>query len=305
MKNNMEIITKKTSYFDKFLNSVIYNDGLIISLILHLLFFIIILVSPYIQFSNSLKNVNQNETIIVDLQNLTDFEIGKKTIIPQTKVKPVKKDVKPPVTPVSQTKNAVKVENKVVIKKQEQPDYIENNKKTLPKNNVVKSENNKNTTKKDLIKTRMGGLDDLLASVDNLKKNKQTAKNEIKKGIEAAEINDNLKIYNAASNSFLKQIALSYIDAIKIKLASCWNIDTGAKGIKDMQIKIKATLSQEGNISSVEILNNVSTSSSFNAVAESAKRALIICSPYSLPKDMYEDWKSIIFTFYPNKKMIK
>ena len=151
----------------------------------------------------------------------------------------------------------------------------------------------------------MGGLEDLLASVDNLKKNKPVIKNEIKKGIETTEINDNLKSYNATNNSFSKQIALSYIDAIKIKLASCWNIDTGAKGIKDMQIKIKTTLSQEGNISSVEILNNNSTSSSFQAVAESAKRALIICSPYSLPKDMYEDWKSIIFTFYPNKKMIK
>ena len=138
-----------------------------------------------------------------------------------------------------------------------------------------------------------------------MKKNKPVIKNEIKKGIESTEINDNLKNYNATNNSFSKQIALSYIDAIKIKLASCWNIDTGAKGIKDMQIKIKATLSQEGNVNSVEILNNDFASSSFNAVADSAKRALIICSPYNLPKDMYEDWKSIIFTFYPNKKMIK
>jgi len=168
-----------------------------------------------------------------------------------------------------------------------------------------KIENNKKTAKKDLLKIRMGGLEDLLASVDKLKKDKATTKHEIKKGIQATDVNDNFKNYNETDNSFKKQISLSYIDAIKIKLASCWNIDTGAKGIKDMQIKIKATLSQEGNVNSVEILNNDFTSSSFNAVADSAKRALIICSPYNLPKDMYEDWKSIIFTFYPNKKMVK
>ena len=294
----MEIITKKKSYFDKLLNSIIYNDGLIISLILHLFFFIIILVSPYIQFSASLKSINSNETIIVDLEYITDFEIGKKTIIKQAKTKPVEKNIKQPVNTKPQTKNIVKTENKPVAKKQEVADYIENNKKKSPKPNLAQIENKKKIAKKDLLQKRMGGLEDLLASVDNLKKNKTTTKNEIKKGIQATEIDDNLKNYNETDNGFKKH-------AIKIKLASCWNIDTGAKGIKDMQIKIKATLSQEGNINSVEILNNDFTSSSFNAVADSAKRALIICSPYNLPKDMYEDWKSIIFTFYPNKKMVK
>lgn len=102
-------------------------------------------------------------------------------------------------------------------------------------------------------------------------------------------------------------MAISYIDAIRIKLRSCWNLDPGAKDIKNMKIVIRTSISPDGNINSIEILNKEEYLSSpwFKAVAESAKRALIICSPYSLPLEFYQDWKDIVFTFYPDKKSVQ
>ena len=47
------------------------------------------------------------------------------------------------------------------------------------------------------------------------------------------------------------------------------------------------------------------SSPSFKAVAESARRALFVCSPYNLPVEYYQDWKSIVFTFYPDKQSVQ
>lgn len=293
------------------------KDGIIISVILHIFFLILIMVGPYIHIHSFIPQVKYDEPIIVDLDNLV---IGKETILPpapsiQTKTKEEKTEYfKPepevkkeePLPPPLPKEEKIKDEKNT---KDTVGDFIDSKKEE-------KKEEVKNEKTKDIVQERMGGLDDLLASVDGLKRNEKNIKKkelekttEIKKGIEAENADFGTKSYQANSTSdFLKkQMAVSYIDAIRIKLRSCWNFDAGAKDIQNMKIVIRTSISPDGNINSIEILNKSEylTSPWFKAVAESAKRALIICSPYNLPVEFYQDWKDIVFTFYPDKKSVQ
>ncbi|MBR1544940.1 MAG: cell envelope integrity protein TolA [Alphaproteobacteria bacterium] len=301
----------KVNFYDIFgINYIppFLKDGIVISVILHIFFLILIMVSPYIRVHSFIPRVKYDEPIIVDLENVI---IGKETILP-------------PAPPVKQKEEVKKEEYvKPEVKKEELPPP------PLPKETKPEFKTDSSTSfveekkeikeapkPKDISKERMGGLDDLLASVDGLKhkdKKQPSAKKEdektipVKKGIEAVDLGSKNYQQNSAQDFLKKQMAISYIDAIRIKLRSCWNLDPGAKDIKNMKIVIRTSISPDGNINNIEILNKDEylSSSWFKAVAESAKRALIICSPYSLPIEFYQDWKDIVFTFYPDKKSVQ
>jgi hypothetical protein len=161
-------------------------------------------------------------------------------------------------------------------------------------------------------KERIGTVEELLASVDGLKKESTQPGPpvEIKKGVQAMSIDAGSAAYqeNPTADFLRNQLSVSYIDAIRIKLRGCWNIDPGAKGIKDMKIVIRTELSPDGNIKELDVLNADAYGGSpwFKAAADSARRALIVCSPYTnLPEAYYDEWKSIVFTFYPDKKSVQ
>ena len=317
----MKII--KFNFYEVFgisLISPFLRDGFVISIILHLFFIMLIMVSPYIRVHSFIPRVKYDEPIIVDLESLV---IGKETVLPpsapapkkqaekaEKKLEEEKKEyVKPTVKNEELPPPPAPKETKQEKQKDTSADFVEDKPKKEEK--VEKP--------KDIKKERMGGLDDLLASVDGLKpdekklneKENQKPKDEkivpLKKGVDAVDFGSDNYQKNSASDFLKKQMAVSYIDAIRIKLRSCWNLDPGAKDIKNMKIVIRTSISPDGNINAIEILNKEEylSSSWFKAVAESAKRALIICSPYSLPIEFYKDWKDIVFTFYPDKKSVQ
>ncbi len=276
------------------------KDGIVISFILHIFFLILIMVSPYIRVHSFIPKIKYDEPIIVDLENLI---IGKETILSNIPVNTV----------VSEDK--ISEYSKPEVKKEELPPppvkEIKSEEEKKDADSFIEDKKEKISDKpkvEEIAKDRMGGLDDLLASVDGLKHKdkKSVIKSEEKN---PANIENETKNYqkNSVTDILKKQMAISYIDAIRIKLRSCWNLDPGAKDIKNMKIVIRTSVSPDGNISAIEILNKDEYSSSpwFKAVAESAKRALIICSPYNLPVEFYQDWKDIVFTFYPDKKSVQ
>lgn len=279
---------------------VFLKDGFTISIILHIFFLILIMVSPYIRIHSFIPQIKYDEPIIVDLENLV---IGKETVLPPApSVKEEKKNEKP-----QYFKPEVEKEEETVKVQEDKTSQSENKKDNVGDfiNEVVKNIKQEQEKREKIQRERMGGLDDLLASVDGLKKESSIQSN---KKIETSEIDYGTKNYQKNSENFRKQnMALSYIDAVRIKLRSCWNIDPGAKDIKNMKIIIRASVSPDGNINSTEILNKdeYMSSASFKAVADSANRALIICSPYNLPIEYYKDWKDIVFTFYPDKKSVQ
>ncbi|MDR1476512.1 MAG: hypothetical protein LBI17_00065 [Rickettsiales bacterium] len=280
------------------------KDGLLISAVLHLFVLVIIMVSPYIHIATFSPRIKYDEPIIV---NLDDVIIAKETVLPPApspkpeQPKPAKAEEIPKPAEASTT-----------------PAPATKDDKSVPSDAAAIEEIVSVTPKKDekpanLKERRIGAVSDLLASVDGLKKAEPAAPAapvEIKKGIEATSIDAGTSAYqeNSTADFLKKQISVSYIDAIRIKLRGCWNIDPGAKGIKDMKIAIRAEFSADGNIKDIGILNADEYAGSpwFKAVADSARRALIVCSPYAnLPEAFYDEWKTIVFTFYPDKKNIQ
>ena len=146
-------------------------------------------------------------------------------------------------------------------------------------------------------------LESLLASVDALEKEVGNTNQEatIKEGTEV----NNMGIEGGTGGSYFSELSISEIDAIAGRLRACWNLDPGAMGIKDMIIEIRAFLNKDGSVRKVDIINTsrYNSDAHFRSVADSARRAVYICAPYSIFADKYADkydkWNTMLLRFNP------
>ena len=146
-------------------------------------------------------------------------------------------------------------------------------------------------------------LKSLLASVDALEKEVGNTNQEatIKEGTEV----NNMGIEGGTGGSYFSEVSSSEIDAIAGRLRACWNLDPGAMGIKDMIIEIRAFLNKDGSVRKVDIINTsrYNSDAHFRSVADSARRAVYICAPYSIFADKYADkydkWNTMLLRFNP------
>lgn len=146
-------------------------------------------------------------------------------------------------------------------------------------------------------------LKSLLASVDALEKEVGNTNQEatIKEGTEV----NNMGIEGGTGGSYFSELSISEIDAIAGRLRACWNLDPGAMGIKDMIIEIRTFLNKDGSVRKVDIINTsrYNSDAHFRSVADSARRAVYICAPYSIFADKYADkydkWNTMLLRFNP------
>ena len=146
-------------------------------------------------------------------------------------------------------------------------------------------------------------LKSLLASVDALEKAEgpKDATATIKEGTDV----NNMGIEGGTGGSYFSELSISEIDAIAGRLRACWNLDPGAMGIEDMIVEIRAQLNQDGTVRKVEILDTgrYNSDNHFRSVADSARRAVYICAPYSVLADKYAEkydlWKVLRLRFNP------
>ena len=146
-------------------------------------------------------------------------------------------------------------------------------------------------------------LKSLLASVDALEKAEgpKDATATIKEGTDV----NNMGIEGGTGGSYFSELSISEIDAIAGRLRACWNLDPGAMGIEDMIVEIRAQLNQDGPVRKVESLDTgrYNSDNHFRSVADSARRAVYICAPYSILADKYAEkydlWKVLRLRFNP------
>lgn len=146
-------------------------------------------------------------------------------------------------------------------------------------------------------------LKSLLASVDSIEKNigssNQTAT--IKEGTAV----NNMGIEGGTGGSYFSELSISEIDAIAGRLRACWNLDPGAKGAQNMIVEIRAYLNQDGSVKDVKIIDGSRYNGDphFRSVADSARRAVYICAPYSIFSEKYADkyelWNTMLLRFNP------
>ncbi len=146
-------------------------------------------------------------------------------------------------------------------------------------------------------------LKSLLASVDALEKETGNTSGTatIKEGTDVA----NMGIEGGTGGSYFSELSISEIDAIAGRLRACWNLDPGAQGIKDMIIEVRVFLNKDGSVRDAQILDTsrYNSDKAFRSVAESARRAVYVCQPYSIFANRYADkydmWKTMLLRFNP------
>ena len=94
-------------------------------------------------------------------------------------------------------------------------------------------------------------------------------------------------------------------ELIRRKVEGCWNVPAGAREAENLLVEIRVVLNRDGSVYRADIVDTGRMGDSFYRVAaESARRAVHICSPFSeLPADRYDIWQSLTLRFNPKEML--
>ena len=162
--------------------------------------------------------------------------------------------------------------------------------KQLPKINPKrKREDNKKNNKQ----MSNAILKNLAKAVEKSEKEKKTKNNkQLKQTLMAA-------LQSKDKNKRKKiELGISEIDILKNHVAQCWNTPFTAKDLK-MTVDLKIRANTDGAVTKVDIIDvhKYNKNLIYKAVADSALRAVVDCSPLPLPKEKYELWRVFTFSF--------
>ena len=99
-----------------------------------------------------------------------------------------------------------------------------------------------------------------------------------------------------------RTMTVSVIDALRVALTRCWNIDTTHPGIEDIRLTAHIKFLPTGVVDRLwfESESRAESDPDFAYVLDTAKSAIKTCSPFSmLPRNEYEKWRDTSVTFYP------
>lgn len=100
--------------------------------------------------------------------------------------------------------------------------------------------------------------------------------------------------------------AATLAQAIRAQVAPCWNPPIGGADVRRMTVLIAAEYAPDGRVvGTPRVLSQTGVTSDNSdyarAFAETARRAVLRCSPLKLPADLYPQWKSVEINFDPEQ----
>ena len=316
------------------------NSSLLYSLIAHCLIGLLLFITiPSWKEEN--KTVNKSAVLWVDL---TQVEVGLKTNLPPPKneakkttqaKQETKKEIKrqekahEPPKPVEPVQKIIKQEDAVPVVEPKKEEKKKADPKTVkskpvpvakPKSVPKKPEKEKTPIKKPEKtekKTDDDNLDSLLASVDKIDTSK--AMQQAKEQAEMDNMLDGIADSYANTEEYdpNAKLSISQIDFIASAIRQNWSFDKGVKDIETMVVVLEMNLMPNGQLESVDVKSDKArrkTDGAYNAIAESAIRAIQMCdkqenSPFKqlatkYPAD-FRQWQKITLTFNPVSGDIK
>jgi outer membrane biosynthesis protein TonB len=131
------------------------------------------------------------------------------------------------------------------------------------------------------------------------------------KSIEESDVEEPEEEISSSSDQDFDEnlpLSLSEVDAIRSQLSKCWNIPAGARMAEELAVPLRIQLRQNGAVISVEFVEkgryNNPSNSFYRAAADSARRAVLKCSPLkNLPPDKYDQWKDMEINFDPKEML--
>lgn len=139
------------------------------------------------------------------------------------------------------------------------------------------------------------------------KKEKATKKDEEKVEDKPAPRKKTVVRVNREVLSLDRTMTISVIDALRVALTRCWNIDTTHPGLDDIRLTAHIKFLPTGVVDRLwfESESRAETDPDFAYVLDTAKAAIKTCSPFSmLPRNEYEKWRDTTVTFYPTSGKI-
>jgi outer membrane biosynthesis protein TonB len=107
----------------------------------------------------------------------------------------------------------------------------------------------------------------------------------------------NLGVQNAAPDAQLSQ---SEIGAFRDRIRGCWSPPPGVDFNTNVYVELRVLFKQDGTLAQLPVVVAGSASDLGPALAESGKRALLKCQPYTMLKpEHYAQWKDITVNFNP------
>ena len=104
-----------------------------------------------------------------------------------------------------------------------------------------------------------------------------------------------------------RTMTVSVVDALRVALTRCWNIDTTHPDIEDIRLTAHLKMLPTGVVDRIwfESESRAETDGPFAYVLDTVKEAIRVCSPFSmLPRNEYEKWRDMTLTFYPSQGKI-
>ena len=94
------------------------------------------------------------------------------------------------------------------------------------------------------------------------------------------------------------QLSQSEIDALRARLMALWNPPVGMQDADQSQVTIRIRFRRDGTLATGPMVLTSGSGAQFNAMRDSAVRAVFVGQPYNMLRpDHYDMWKEIDFTF--------
>jgi outer membrane biosynthesis protein TonB len=101
------------------------------------------------------------------------------------------------------------------------------------------------------------------------------------------------------------KLSQSEMDALRGQIERCWNVPAGSADAENQVVVINASLTPEGEVDGTpQIVKGGGSDPAARAAAESARRAVMRCGPYTLPPEKYDGdggWNQVQITFDPSE----
>jgi colicin import membrane protein len=117
----------------------------------------------------------------------------------------------------------------------------------------------------------------------------------------AQTINDVANL-GSASGAPAAQMSQSEIDALRARISSCWSPPPGVDANSKVYVVLRVLFKPDGTLVQEPVLVEATASSLGPALADSAKRALLLCQPFTMLRpDHYDQWKDLELKFDPHE----
>jgi outer membrane biosynthesis protein TonB len=98
------------------------------------------------------------------------------------------------------------------------------------------------------------------------------------------------------------QLSQSEMDALRRRLSECWNPPAGVDVNSNVYVVLHVLFKPDGSLASEPVVVQDSAASLGPALAESGKRALLACQPFTMLRpEHYDAWKDILVGFNPHE----